>query len=113
MKVAGGQLLWSLLTIGSALSFLLTGGTVLAQLSPTSQGRALAATCASCHGTNGESVGGFKSLAGRRSEELTSLMQEFKTGKRQGTLMPQLAKGYTDEQIVQLSDWFAAQRTAR
>jgi cytochrome c553 len=40
-------------------------------------------------------------------------MQEFKSGARQGTVMNQLAKGYTDEQIDALAGWFAAQRAPK
>ena len=39
-------------------------------------------------------------------------MQEFKTGSAPANIMPQLARGYTDEQIALLSAWFAAQRPA-
>jgi len=49
------------------------------------------------------------SLAGSQRAETILKMQEFKSGKRQGTIMPQLAKGYTDEQIAALAAYFAAQ----
>ena len=35
----------------------------------------------------------------RSARKSSCKMQEFKSGKRPGTIMPQLAKGYTDEQI--------------
>jgi cytochrome c553 len=75
--------------------------------------RGLAATCANCHGTGGVSVGDLPSLAGRPREEIVRMMQEFKSGARQGTIMNQLAKGYTDEQIEALAGWFAAQRAPK
>ena len=34
-------------------------------------------------------------------------MKAFKSGARPGTVMPQLAKGYSDAQIEQLAAWFA------
>jgi cytochrome c553 len=37
-------------------------------------------------------------------------MREFKSGDRKGTLMPQLARGYTDAQIDAIAGWFAQQR---
>jgi len=86
--------------------------TAAAQDRPSDPARAIAASCASCHGTHGAGTGGMASLAGRSKEEIIARMQEFKTGKRSGTLMPQLAAGYTDAQIVQLSRWFAAQKPA-
>ncbi len=36
-------------------------------------------------------------------------MQDFRSGARNGTVMPQLAKGYTDAQIDAMAAWFAAQ----
>ena len=72
--------------------------------------RSLAATCANCHGTNGMSRGEVESLAGQTKEELVRKMQEFKAGKRPATIMQQLAKGYTDEQIDLVAGWFATQK---
>ena len=72
--------------------------------------RGLAATCANCHGTNGVSQGEVESLAGQQKEDLVRKMQEFKTGKRPATIMHQLAKGYTDEQIELVAEWFAGRK---
>ncbi len=72
--------------------------------------RSLAATCANCHGTNGVSVGGFESLAGKPKDDLVRAMRDFKAGTRPATVMTQLAKGYSDEQIVEIAGWFAAQK---
>ena len=47
------------------------------------------------------------SLAGASKADLATKMQEFKTGKRTGTVMPQLAKGFTDQQIEQVAAWFS------
>src|SRR5206468_379536 len=75
--------------------------------------RNLAATCANCHGTGGVSVGELESLAGKAREEIVRKMQEFKSGARPATVMNQLAKGYTDEQIEALAGWFAAQKASK
>ena len=75
--------------------------------------RSIAATCANCHGTAGVSVGDLPSLAGRPREEIVRLMQEYKSGARTGTIMNQLAKGYTDEQIEALAGWFAARKASK
>src|SRR5438309_4354221 len=74
--------------------------------------RDLAATCANCHGTNGVSVGEVESLAGKAKDELVRKMQAFKTGAMPATVMAQLAKGFTDEQIDLVAGWFAAQKPA-
>jgi cytochrome c553 len=82
----------------------------LAQGTDPSLGRNLAAACANCHGTNGASLQGMPSLAGQQRSHLVQQMQDFKSGKRPATIMHQLAKGYTDEQIEALAVYFSAQK---
>ena len=36
-------------------------------------------------------------------------MQDYKDGKQPSTIMQQLAKGYTDEQIALMADYFSKQ----
>ena len=71
--------------------------------------RGMAATCTYCHGTDGRSVDAVPALAGGDKANLVQQMQDFKTGKRPGTIMHQLAKGYTDQQIELLADYFSKQ----
>lgn len=61
----------------------------------------LAATCANCHGTMGISVPrvDIPKIHSLSADMIYDQMMGFKSGKRSGTIMPQLAKGYTDEQI--------------
>ena len=63
--------------------------------------RALAATCANCHGTDGKGVvdGGMPLINNLSSEQMLTQLKAFKSGAREGTIMPQLAKGYSDEQL--------------
>lgn len=75
--------------------------------------RRLAAGCSACHGTNGVSVAGPRSLAGMQQEEIARALRAFKAGERSGTVMPQLAKGYTDDEIDALAAWFATRRPPR
>jgi cytochrome c553 len=96
--------------IGVALVATLSAAHAAGQGSDPNLGRNLAATCANCHGTNGVSVGEVASLAGRPRDELVRRMQDYKKGTVPGTIMPQLAKGYTDEQIDLVAGWFAAQK---
>ena len=72
--------------------------------------QSLAATCFNCHGPNGVAVGAIPSLAGRSAESTIAALTEFKTGKRGGTIMPQIAKGYTDAQIESIAGYFARQK---
>lgn len=73
-------------------------------------GRNLAATCANCHGTNGVSKGEVVSLAGLPAERIVASMAAFKAGSAPATVMHQIAKGYTDDQIKLVAAYFAAQK---
>jgi len=73
-----------------------------------SQVRVWAAACANCHGTLGKAEPGMESLAGKDKDELLQKMLDFKTGKKPATLMHQIAKGYSDEQLQQLAAYFSA-----
>ena len=74
-------------------------------------GMRLAATCANCHGTNGVAAGTeFASLAGWPKRDTLAAMQDFRSGKRTATVMHQLAKGYSDDELNLLADYFAAQQ---
>jgi cytochrome c553 len=74
-------------------------------------GRSLAATCAACHGTDGRPVTKeVIPLAGLPRDHIMSQMQAFREGKRPATVMHQIAKGYTDQQIELMADYFASQK---
>ena len=63
--------------------------------------RALAATCANCHGTDGKGIenAGMPLINQLTEKNMLTQLMTFKTGERTGTIMPQLMKGYTDEQL--------------
>ena len=73
--------------------------------------RNLAAACAICHGTDGRAVTkDVVPLAGLASDHIASQMRAFRDGQRPATVMHQIAKGYTDQQIDAMAGWFAAQK---
>lgn len=75
--------------------------------------RSLSATCFTCHGTDGISVGGVPpSIAGQSKDYLLQQMKDFKTGKRPATIMHQQAKGYSDAQLEQIAAYFASVKPA-
>ena len=78
----------------------------------TAPGRNLASACANCHGTDGRALEGFPALSGMEPARFTQTMSEFKTGTRAATVMHQIAKGYTDQQIRRLAEYFS-QQTAK
>lgn len=74
--------------------------------------RNLAATCANCHGTNGNANAKFdiKPLAGVSAEKIIAAVADYKSGAQPATIMHQIAKGYTDEQIRLIAGYMAAQK---
>lgn len=71
--------------------------------------RVLAASCAACHGTNGNSVGGTPTLAGLQRDYFIQQMRDFRNNKRASTVMFRHARGLTEQEIVQLADYFSRQ----
>ena len=73
-------------------------------------GRDLAASCAICHGTNGVNAGGIPNLAGQPASYLAMQLRDFRDGKRPATIMHQISKGLTEEQIELVSAYWSAQK---
>jgi sulfide dehydrogenase cytochrome subunit len=94
---------------GAWLVLLCAWGIAHAQATPATHARSLAATCAACHGTEGQAVQGqpMLSLAGLTRERIATQLRAFRDGSRPATVMQQLAKGYSDEQIDALAAYFA------
>ena len=95
-----------------AIALVAFAGAAQAQAPSPTLARDLAATCANCHGTGGKAAEGsaVPGLAGRPKEDLVRMMNEFRDGKRNATIMHQLAKGYTPEQVELIAAWFAARK---
>ena len=85
-------------------------GQAQAQTPSAAQVRSWAAACANCHGTDGQAQPGMESLAGVNKDDIVKKMLGFKAGRKPATIMHQLAKGYSDEQIQAIAAYFAAQK---
>ena len=99
--------------VGVAALATLAVATAAAQATDPNLARNLAATCANCHGTQGVSQGGTETLAGMAKETMVRKMQEFKTGAKPASIMHQLSKGYSDEQLALIAGWFADQKVPK
>lgn len=93
-----------------AIPALLLGCSFAASAQDAKLARNLAATCANCHGTNGHAQTGNEPLAGGNKDEMLKKLLDFKRGAKPATIMHQLSKGYSDEQLAAIAAWFAAQK---
>ena len=76
----------------------------------TNRAALLSFTCAGCHGMDGASVGpASPTIAGLAPDTFTEAMQQFKKGERPATIMGRIAKGYTDEEIELMAEYFSKQ----
>lgn len=77
--------------------------------------RYLAGNCANCHGTDGRSAsgGGMPGLAGLSRTYFIEQMNAFRSGARQASVMHQIAKGYSDDQISRLADYYAPLKSGK
>lgn len=86
------------------------GGAAWADATPSM----LANACAGCHGTNGASVGpSSPSIAGVASEYFVNAMSAYKKDEWSSTIMGRIARGYSDEQIKAMGEYFAKQPFSR
>ena len=71
-------------------------------------GRNLAATCVTCHGKNATGTG---TLEGMPKDRLAQTMKDFKSGARPATLMHQISKGYSEQQVALIAEYFSQQKS--
>jgi cytochrome c553 len=76
--------------------------------------RSLAASCAACHGTDGNAVRAtaMPPLAGLSREYFLRQMQAYRDGTLQVPLMQQIARGFDAAQTEALAAYFERQRPA-
>ncbi len=94
-------------TIPAALLGLLLVATPNAHAAGAS-GQTIGLTCVVCHGPGGKGAGAIPPLAGRSADQLYAAMKAFKDGSRPATVMDRHAKGYSDEELRAVSEYFAS-----
>lgn len=68
----------------------------------------LAGPCASCHGPEGRSPGAIPPIAGLPADTAVKRMLAFREdADPSATVMPRLMKGYDEDEIRALAQWFA------
>jgi len=98
----------SRMPLSAGAAVFITCGAAFAAASGDHQAREWAAGCLGCH----QPVGGtIPRLHGQSREALAAKFRAYRDGRQPGTVMPQLAKGYTDAQIDAIAAWFATAET--
>ena len=109
LPAAGSRQPRARLALAASAALLALGLSNPARASDPNLARNLAATCANCHGANGQAVGDMKPLAGVPADKIIAMMNDYKAGNLPATIMHQISKGYTDEQIRLIATYLAAQ----
>lgn len=74
-----------------------------------SNGSIIGATCMGCHGFKGMGSGDIPRLAGVPKGVTAGKLMSYKSDDLEGTVMNRIAKGYSDEEIQAVAEFFAAQ----
>ncbi|MGH8398315.1 MAG: c-type cytochrome [Gammaproteobacteria bacterium] len=73
-------------------------------------GQKKSATCAACHGADGNSVSPqFPKLAGQNADYIVRELQRFKSGERKNPIMAGMAAPLSDQDMQDLAAWFSSQ----
>ena len=94
-----------MMRIAAVLAFVLSVAAAQAADAPPG-----AASCSGCHTNNARVETPVPPLNGRQAADIESQMIEFKSGKRPGTIMDRIAKGFSEEEIRAIATWYAAQK---
>lgn len=71
-------------------------------------------TCITCHGPAGSSQGpAIPNIAGTARDTFITTMKHYQTGKRHGTIMNRIAKGYSHDELEVMAKYFASQPLVR
>ena len=71
-------------------------------------GQTIGLTCVVCHGAQGRGTTGIPALAGVSADKTYASLLAYKNGTRPGSVMDRHAKGYSDEELRAVSDYFAS-----
>ena len=75
-------------------------------------GEAASATCAACHGADGNStIPTNPKLAGQYESYLVHALKSYRSGARQNAIMSGFAAALTDQQIADLAAYFSSQES--
>jgi len=81
------------------------------QAGDAAAGKTKAASCAGCHGADGNSPSPLNpSMAGQKEQYLVTTMMDYKNGKRQHAVMQALLAPYSEQDVQDMAAFYASQK---
>jgi sulfide dehydrogenase cytochrome subunit len=69
-----------------------------------------ASSCSGCHPAGDKMSTPVPPLAGRSAAEIVTMLQAFRAGQRPATVMERIAKGFSDDEVRAIAEWYATQK---
>ncbi|OYY74166.1 MAG: hypothetical protein B7Y40_06285 [Gammaproteobacteria bacterium 28-57-27] len=97
-----------MLVAATALSGLAASVGMSPAFAEGASGQTIGLTCVVCHGAQGRGTKGIPALAGRSADQTYAALLAYKNGSRPATVMDRHAKGYSDEELRAVAEYFAS-----
>jgi sulfide dehydrogenase cytochrome subunit len=69
-----------------------------------------ASSCSGCHPASQSVDTPVTRLIGRNPADIVAAVKAFRSGEKSATIMDRIAKGFTDDEIKAIADWYGAQK---
>lgn len=101
----------AILITAAAVALAVAGPAALAKGNAESGKAKAAQVCAACHGPDGNKPTGpdFPVIAGQHADYLKRALADYKSGKRNNPIMKGFAATLSNQEMDDLSAWFASQ----
>ena len=86
------------------------GGAIAADAPPGALAPPGASSCSGCHPTSQSVDTPVMRLVGRKPEDIVAAVKAFRSGEKPATIMDRIAKGFSDDEIKAIADWYGAQK---
>lgn len=93
-----------------ALAILALASTAAAGAEGGARAPAGALACSGCHAPKPGADAVLAPIAGRPADEIVALMAAYRAGGGDATVMPRIAKGFSDEETRAIAAWLERQR---
>jgi sulfide dehydrogenase cytochrome subunit len=97
------------ITLSAAVATLAFTATAVAWAqSPAKPAPLTAEGCLGCHGPAAKGQDGVPAIRGYDKAEFVKVWAQFRANERPATIMNRIARGYTDEEVAALADYFSS-----